>query len=138
MELESLLQIRSIISTEYVKPTEWMEEIEKYEIKNNEIIEIIEVYEFIIACLIKSISLIFEIDKPLNDKINEIYDNTSNYINKYFNLKPEFEPLFNIIRFNDFFKNNFGKVYYAQELNYLLKNLLIIGMVIIGLYLMNL
>jgi hypothetical protein len=103
----SLPKIRSLISSEYVKPTDWIEEIENCGYKYDEIIELIEVYEFIIASLVKAISSLLNPDQILNDKINEIIKNISYYTEKYFNGKIEYKSLFNIIHFHQMFFNNY-------------------------------
>ena len=100
-----LPSIRSLITSDYVKPTEWIDEIEKK--GNIDTIATIEIYEFIIACLIKAISFI-SIDKSLMDKVDNIYKDKNEYMRKYFNLNKGYIPLFIILRFIDF-KKCFGK-----------------------------
>jgi hypothetical protein len=113
----SLPKIRSFISSEYVKPTEWIEEIKNCEYKYDEIIELIEVYEFIIASLIKAISYLLNLDhdQTLNDKINKIIENISYYTEKYFNFNPNYTSLFNIIQFHQMFINNYKYGVYSSK-----------------------
>ena len=98
----------SLISIGKLLPIEWYNEKKMKVYEAHEIIEIIEMHEFIIACLIKAISFLKSIGKntAFITKIDEIYNNKFYYSKRYFNLKPEFNTLFSIIRFIDF-KNEY-------------------------------
>jgi hypothetical protein len=111
----SLPKIRSFISSEYVKPSEWIEEIENCGYKYDEIIELIEVYEFIIASLIKAISYLLNLDQTLNEKINKIIKNISYYTEKYFNFNPKYTSLFNIIQFHQMFIKSYTHGIYSSK-----------------------
>jgi len=104
--------IRSLYSPAYVEPEKWIAEIEND--GSYSILTAIENYEFIIACLIKAISVMeiptIGIDKSLMSRVNNIFDKHDEYLRKYFNLKEEerhYKKLYSIIRFI-VFKDHFG------------------------------
>ena len=70
------------------------------------VVETMENFEFIIACLIKAISVLGS-EKSMMDRVNEIYSKKEDYLRKYFNLDLEQTEIFDIIHFIEF-KNNFA------------------------------
>jgi len=105
--------IRSAFSSKYLQPTQWFYELQKH--KPDEIIGLIEKYEFIIAILIKTISKKnILIDKSFIIKVNNICDNTEHYTREYFNNDDFYKPMLDIIRFIKF-KDNMGKVFIDNE-----------------------
>jgi hypothetical protein len=94
---QGLPPIKEIISIgENILFNEWYYENKKYEY--NERVEIMEKYEFIISHLILAISFL-KIDQELLDKVNNIYDKTRYYNDRYFRNYPHNDPLMKIISF---------------------------------------
>ena len=96
-----LPKIRSVLtSNNYLSPYIWFEEIEKS--NYHDILGVIEIYEFIIASLIKGISFINIQNESLLKKINDIYSNIEHYTNQYFNYNHDYVQFFKIIEFISF------------------------------------
>jgi hypothetical protein len=104
-----------LISSEYVNPTKWFDEIEKYEYQYSDIIEVIEIYEFVIATLINSVSFI-KVDESLLNKIKSIHDKEDYYINKYFNGVKDYKDVFKIHLMGPENKHFHSGVYYDENL----------------------
>jgi hypothetical protein len=111
--------MKSIINNTPVDPVKWIEEIEKLAYPYNEIIELIEYYEFIISCLIKSVSFL-EIDKLLLEKVNNIfYRNYKIFAGKYFKRFEFYDSILFIIQFfnvrHEYFKYGLYETKYDTE-----------------------
>jgi hypothetical protein len=95
----SLPHLGDLISFEKILPNEWWDKKNNKKYTYPERIEIIEQFEFIIACVIKAVSFL-EIDGELFDKVNSIYSSgLDNCTAEYFNCKSGCEQLLFIIQF---------------------------------------
>ncbi|MDR0313055.1 MAG: hypothetical protein LBI14_05625 [Treponema sp.] len=95
----SLHPIKSCFTQEATDPTSWIDEFEKSEYPYNEIISVIEFYEFIIACIIKAMPFL-EDNESLLDKVNTIFKERYNtFAQEHFKEVKFYESLLTIIRF---------------------------------------
>jgi hypothetical protein len=84
----SLQPLRSLVSNQPVDPPQWVEEFEKQSYSSQEIISVIEFYEFIISCLVKIFSYFLKIDEDLKESVNAIYSKQLHtFMEKYFHGK---------------------------------------------------
>lgn len=102
---KTLPLIRSALSSEYLQPTQWIAEL--IEDRPDDIFGIIEKYEFIIACLIKTVSLsniqddihfLTLADKQFSTLVDNICNKRDYYLKEYFHDKDD-KFIFNITRF---------------------------------------